>query len=174
MSMAGDLMYTVQKHDQVHELDDVPFPDPTAPNPLVLADGATLVIAYRSAPSTGHADAGCRQSNATCLVVFRDCFAIHFGLPNEHAFATHSLPDRGLRPYGAFEVENSSWIRGLEERNRGHPRHDPQLFDRLRHWVWTFHDTVLECAASSYLAEEVDPEADLVLRMRTLLVAGER
>jgi hypothetical protein len=167
-------MYTVPKHDQVHELDNVPVPDTAAPDPLLLADGSTLVIAYRSVPSLDRAQGGKRSSNTTSLVVFRDCFAIHFGLPNEHAFATHSLPDRGLRPYGAFEVESSSWIRGLEARNRGHPRHDPQLFDQLRHWVWTFHDTVLECAALSYVVEEVDPEVDLVLRMRTLLVWGER
>jgi hypothetical protein len=165
-------MYTVPKHDQVHELDNVPVPDTAAPDPLLLADGATLVIAYRSVPSMEQALDSNRLSNAASLVVFRDCFAIHFGLPNEHAFATHSLPDRGLRPYGAFEVENSSWIRGLEERNRGHPRHDPQLFDQLRHWVWTFHDTVLECAALSYVAEELDPEVDPVQRMRTLLMPG--
>jgi hypothetical protein len=33
---------------------------------------------------------------------------------------------------------------------------------------------VLECAALSYVVEEIDPEVDLVLRMRTLLVPGER
>jgi hypothetical protein len=165
-------MYTVPKHDQVHELDNVPVPDTAAPDPLLLADGATLVIAYRSAAFKGQAQGSNRLSNPTSLVVFRDCFAIHFGLPNEHAFATHPLADRGVRPYGAFEVGNSSWIRDLEVRNRLHQRHNPQLFDQLRHWVWTFQDAVLECAALSYVAEEVDPQADLVLRMRSLLIAG--
>jgi hypothetical protein len=33
---------------------------------------------------------------------------------------------------------------------------------------------VLECAALSYVVEEVDPEVDPVLRMRTLLSKGER
>jgi hypothetical protein len=166
-------MYTVPKHDQVHELDNVPVPDTAAPEPLLLADGATLVIAYRSARSLEQAQGSSGLSNATSLVVFRDCFAIHFGLPNDHAFASHPL-DGGLRPCGAFEVESSSWIRALDERNRGHPRHDPQLFDQLRHWVWTFQDTVLECAALSYVVEEVDPRIDLMQRMRTLLVPGER
>lgn len=165
-------MYTVPKHDQVHELENVPFPDTVGADPLLLANGATLVIAYRSAPSKGQAEGSTRLSNAASLVVFRDCFAIHFGLPNEHAFATHPLADRGLQPYGAFEVENSSWIRDLELRNRDHQRHDPKLFDQLRHWVWTFEDSVLECAALSYAAEEVDPQVDPVPRMGTLLLAG--
>lgn len=160
-------MYTVPKHDQVHELADVPFPDYGGPDPLLLADGDTLVIAYRSVKSA--ADAG-RSSPATSILVFRHCFALHFGLPNEHAFATHPLAERGLQPYGAFEVENSSWIGALEQRNRGHQLHDPKLFEQLRHWVWTFHDTVLECAAVSYAGEEAGSETDLVPRMRTLLL----
>jgi hypothetical protein len=156
-------MYTVQKHDQVHVLSDVPFPDPGSPDPLLLADEDTLAIAYRSAASG--ADAAGRSS----VLVFRQCFAIHFGLPNDHAFATHPLAERGLQPCGAFQVENSSWIRALEERNRGHQRHDPKLFAQLRHWVWTFHDTVLECAALSYAAEDLDRETDLLPAMRALL-----
>src|SRR5690242_596945 len=103
-------MYTVPKHDQVHELDNVPVPDTAAPDPLLLADGATLVIAYRSARSLEQVRGSIRLSNGTSLVVFRDCFAIHFGLPNDHAFATHPLAGGGLRPCGAFEVESSSWI----------------------------------------------------------------
>src|SRR3954467_8095141 len=88
-------MYTVHQRDQVHELTDVPLPAAGTANPLVLADESTLVVAYMSA------------TDSTSLVVFKQCFAIHFGLPNDEAFTSHPLADRGLRPYGAFEVENS-------------------------------------------------------------------
>ncbi|HEV7366015.1 MAG TPA: hypothetical protein VGN76_09245 [Gemmatimonadales bacterium] len=153
-------MATVEKRDRVRELDGVPLPDPGAPDPLLLADEDTLVVAYRSA------------NDATSLVVFQQCYASHFGPPNDDAFASHPLADRGLRAYGAFEVENSTWLRGLEARNRGHPRHDPQLFQRLRHWVWTFHDTVLECAALSHAAEDAPGRpADLLSRMQALVRA---
>jgi hypothetical protein len=61
-------------------------------------------------------------------------------------------------------------VRDLEVRNRGHPRHDPRLFQQLRHWVWTFHDSVLECAALSYTALEAPgrPE-DVLSRLHALL-----
>ncbi len=107
---------------------------------------------------------------AAVIVVFRRCYANHFGQPNDEAYASHPLADRGLRPCGAFEVENSSWVRGLDMRNRGHPHHDPLLFQQLRHWVWTFHNSVLECAALSYAALETrDSPDDRVSRMHKLL-----
>lgn len=151
-------MQIVEKRDRVQELDDVPAPSLASPDPIVLADEDTMVLAYES--TVGRAT----------LVVFQQCFASHFGPPNDQAYATHLLPDLGLPPCGAFEVETSSWIRGLETRNRGHPRHDPGIFARLRHWVWTFHDSVLECAALGYTTQELEGRpADLVPRMQALL-----
>jgi hypothetical protein len=166
-------VHTVDERDRIRELTDVPLPSSGAPIPLVLADEGTLVVTYLTAkPSTGQTDGSGLPSadEAAVLVVFRRCHASHFGPPNDEAFASHPLADRGLRPYGAFEVERSSWVRGFELRNRQHPRHDPQLFQQLRHWVWTFHDSVLECAAWSYTALEAQgrPE-DLLPRMRAQL-----
>ncbi len=169
-------MYTVDQRDRVHELTDVPFPAAGAPNPLVLADESTLVVAYISATAgTGQTDRAGRLSaqDAASLVVFKQCYASHFGLPNDEAFASHLLAKRGLPPYGTFEVENSSWVTGLETRNRSHPRHDPQVFQRLRHWVWTFQDSVLECAALSYAAAEGQGRpTELLHRMHALLLSG--
>jgi hypothetical protein len=166
-------VYTVDKRDRVRELTDVPPPSSGAPVPLVLADEGTLVVTYITAkPSAGQADGSGSPSaeEAAAVVVFRQCYASHFGPPNDEAFASHPLADRGLRPYGAFEVEHSSWLRGFEIRNRHHPRRDPGLFQQLRHWVWTFHDSVLECAARSYTALDAEGRPDDVLpRMHALL-----
>jgi hypothetical protein len=166
-------MCPVDRHDRVRELTDVPLPSPGAPVPLLLADENTLAVAYvTTEPSTGQADGAGSASDeeAAALVVFRQCYAVHFGPPNDEAFATHPLADRGLRPYGAFEVESSAWLRGFELRNRSHPRHDPGLFQQLRHFVWTFQDFVLECAARSYMAVSAQggPD-DLLPRMHALL-----
>jgi hypothetical protein len=166
-------VYTIDTRDRVHELTDVPLPSSGTPDPLVVADERTLVLTYFTAnPSTGQADGSDLPSadEAGAIVVFRQCYASHFGPPIDEAFASHPLADRGLRPYGAFEVESSSWLRGLEMRNRGHPRHDPGVFRQLRHLVWTFHDSVLECGAVSYAALEAQgrPE-ELLPRMHALL-----
>lgn len=166
-------MYTIDKRDTLRELADIPFPPSELPEPLLLADEDTLVVSYLVGPPSTAQAVGASASPLqapAALVVFRDCFATHFGTPNDEAFASHPLADRGLRPYRAFEVEGSSWLRDLEMRNRGHPRHDPQLFQQLRHWVLTFRASVLECAALTYATAEVHGSPDdLLLRMRTQL-----
>jgi hypothetical protein len=40
-----------------------------------------------------------------------------FGPSNDEAFSGHPLAARGLTPYGAFKIENSSWVRHLERMN---------------------------------------------------------
>ena len=160
-------MHTVDKRDRVRELADVPFPSSDAPDPLVLADESSLVVSYIPVPS---GQATLTPEQPATIVVFRGCYATHFGLPNDEVFASHRLADTGLRPCGAFELENSSWVRGLEMRNRGHPRHDPRLFQQLRHWVWTFQDSVLECAALSYTTMGAQGRMDdRVSRMHSFL-----
>jgi hypothetical protein len=167
-------MYTVKEHDRVHELPDVPFPSTRAPDPLLLASEEALVVAYIPAATSSDQAAGAGLASVapppTTIVVFRHCYATHFGLPNDEAVASHPLADRGLRPCGAFEVEHSSWLRQLEMRNRAHPRHDPEQFQRLHHWVWTFKDSVLECAALDYATIEVPGRPDeAIARMNALL-----
>jgi hypothetical protein len=73
-----------------------------------------------------------------------------FGPPNDEAFAGHPLSVRGLTPYGVFEVKNSSWVRRLERMNSVHPRHKPERFARLKHFIFTFHDTTFECIAEGF------------------------
>src|SRR5262245_45244209 len=156
-------MSTLQKHNLIRELSDVPFPWTDAPEPVVLASEDTLVVGYVPVTSTS-------EPARTAIVVFRQCYAVHFGLPNEEAFASHPITGVGLRPCGAFEVEESSWLRGLAQRNRAHPRHDPEQFQRLHHWVWTFNESVLECAALGYeISEAPGRPSDTVARMQAFL-----
>jgi hypothetical protein len=57
------------------------------------------------------------------------------------------LASRGLGYYGIFEVVGSSWVRELEEMNRVHPNHNPRRFDKLRHFIFMFHDNTFEVIA---------------------------
>jgi hypothetical protein len=50
------------------------------------------------------------SSNEPLAIITFNHAAVHlFGPPNDEAFEGH--------PYGAFKIENSSWIRGLERMN---------------------------------------------------------
>src|SRR5262245_11285948 len=86
-----------------------------------------------------------------------------FGPPNDEAFYGHPLAARGLHPYGTFQVEHSSWIRQLERMNSVHPRHRPDMFRRLKHYVFAFHDSTFECIAEGHRVNEYEGPLDAVL-----------
>jgi hypothetical protein len=154
-------MYDVDSLDTVVELADVPRPDIGAPLPLVVSDESNLILAYLvsepdpdwdgSYTTVVSADS---DDMAVALIRFRMAIAHMFGPPNDEAFEGHPLASRGLRPYAAFEIHQSSWIRRLERMNAVHPRHDPQRFMAgLRHFVFTFHDSTFECIAEWFESE---------------------
>ena len=84
------------------------------------------------------------------VVTFPLYCATMFGPPNDEAFAGHPLSSRGLGPYGAFEVLDSSWISQLERMNSVHPSHRRERYLQLRHFILSFHDSTFECVAPRY------------------------
>jgi len=84
------------------------------------------------------------------LVIFIHAYAHMFGPPNDEAFGGHPLASRGLGPYRAHEVRDSSWIRRLERMNAVHPYHRAERFARYRHFVFAFHDTSFECITEAF------------------------
>jgi hypothetical protein len=153
-------MYTVDARDRVLRLPDVPQSSPGAPCPLVLAsEGEVFVLYHRHFVEPGWDGTTTRMVSSSsagepaAIVRFDWVTASMFGPPNDEAFAGHPLASRGLRPYGAFEVLESSWVRRLERMNAVHPRHRPESYADRRHFVLTFHDSVFECVARGYGCE---------------------
>ena len=104
------------------------------------------------------------------LVRFSLCYASLFGPPNDEAFDGHPLAQRGLKPYGAFVIEHSSWVRQLEQMNAVHPYHKPARFLARKHYVLSFHDSTFECVADGYTVELYDSSISEILpRMLELL-----
>ena len=150
-------MYEVDERDRVVELKDVPQSSVGAPIPHILADESRVVLAYYmqerdpgwdgssvrvvSPDSTGEPIAFAR---------FNMCHVHMFGPPNDEAFQGHPLAKRGLHPYGAFRVEESSWIRKLERMNSVHSGHRPEGFWKLQHLIFAFHDSMFECVCADF------------------------
>jgi hypothetical protein len=54
--------------------------------------------------------------------------------------------------------------------NSVHPRHNPEWFKALHHYVFTFHDSMLECVAGGYkLTEREGTIAELMPEMQRRL-----
>ena len=145
-------MYRVDDRDRVVPLKDLPQSSVGAPSPLLLAGEGTVILAYYLQSRVANWDGkSVRVIDPTdsdepiALVRFKSCAAHMFGRPNDEAFSGHPLAGRGLKPYGTFRVEESSWVRQLERMNSVHPNHDPRADESLQHLVFAFHDSTFEC-----------------------------
>ena len=154
-------MYSVDNRDRVIELEGVPQSSAGAPMPFVLSDEHVTLLAYiiqDNLPDWG--DRVLTDEDLAllvehlALVEFRECRTFVFGSPNDEAFDGHPLANRGLHPYGAFQISESSWIRQLEQMNSVHPFHKPERFLRLKHFVFAFHDSTFECVAEAFTVSE--------------------
>ena len=150
-------MYSVDNQDRVLPLNDVPHSDVGAPSPIVLSDERVTLLAYivqsEPFPADGRVltDADLEMLvEEMALVEFQHCRSYMFGSPNDEAFDGHPLASRGLHPYGAFEIQHSSWIRQLEQMNSVHPGHRGGWLQSLRHFVFAFHSSTFECVARGF------------------------
>jgi len=98
-----------------------------------------------------------RDPSTRVVVTFHDCLATQFGYPNDEALAGHRLSRLGLRPYGVFEVTDSSWLERLSRENK--VAFPSGSMNGLRHFVITFHDSTFECLASGYERRQLDESA---------------
>ncbi|MEL7536957.1 MAG: hypothetical protein AAFM91_07765 [Pseudomonadota bacterium] len=150
-------MYRVDGNDRVIELDALPQSSVGAPIPYVFASELFTYVAYYAQETDPNWDGstvrvvGPDSSDERVIVVRFDSYATYFGPPNDEAFDGHPLEQRGLTPYGFFEIANSSWIRSLEKMNSVHRNHNGEEFlRRNRHFVLSFHDSTFECVARSF------------------------
>lgn len=148
-------MYEVDERDVVVPLEDVPQSSIGAPLPFVIADEGCVVLAYYiengSRPLAGIPRiAGPIDSDEPVAIVRFDRGSHMFGPPNDEAFSGHPLSGRGLKPYGAFRIKDSSWIRKLERMNLVHAKRRPERYRKLQHLVFTFHDSTFECVCEGF------------------------
>lgn len=141
--------------DQVLDLAELPQASVGAPRPYVCANESRLLLVYdlERLPTPGpvvHVMDPGTQPTPAALIEFRCVQAFTWGPPNDETLSAHPLAGRGLRWYAAQEVRHSSWVRELEQQNRVHPRHDRASFERLRHFILTFHDSTFECVAEDF------------------------
>jgi hypothetical protein len=107
-------MYEVDDEDEVVVLETAPQSSIGAPNPIVLAGEHDVFLAYLlDDPDDGDGTSvrivGVDTDGELVAVVrFRHCSAHMFGPPNDETFSGHPLADRGLSPYGVFEIKQSS------------------------------------------------------------------
>jgi hypothetical protein len=154
----GDV-YDVEGPDRAIAIADVPASSPGAPLPLVMANEHTLLLAYLAAHPDPNWDGTYvrvvdqMSVEPVAVVEFQRPTAHFFGPPNDETLHGHPLWGRGLKQYGVFRVEQSSWIRELTRVDSVHRQHDPAVYATQTHFVFAFHDSTFECIAKSLTAK---------------------
>ncbi len=127
----------------------MPAPMPGMPCPIVFAEEDIVVLSYsmRDEPPFQPTTA------PLAIIRFGKPYLHFFGPPlftsNEEAGLWHPLAGRGLFPDGVFRVDRSSLVRHFERMNSYHSYCDLPRFDRLTHYIFTFHDSTFECVSGS-------------------------
>jgi hypothetical protein len=141
----------VLRTQQIVQLSDTIEMDPGTPEPQVVATEDRVFVAYRiSQPEISHREDIENTSDEIAVATFYNTRSHSFGAPNDEALHGHPLYHLGLTPYSFAEVLNSEWIESIRNENRIHPHHTDALFDALRHFIITFHDSTFEILAESY------------------------
>lgn len=149
-------MYTISEDDDLIQLTQIPEPDTKHPFSTIFTDGNRLFLAYYLDQVGKESDDSAIELSDRTVVAPAALFSfsytrVHtFGLPNDEVLDEHPLSSRGLHAHGAFEVKNSSWVQRIEKANRGYRDHEPERFEVLRHFIFTFHDNTFECLAEDY------------------------
>ncbi|MBI4359971.1 MAG: hypothetical protein HY564_02675 [Candidatus Jacksonbacteria bacterium] len=136
--------------------------DVGAPMPVVLATEYKIHLLFYVAKSNPNFDGlsvhvrDVNEDIGLALVTFRNYQSYKFGMPNDEAIRGHPYYAFGLSPYSFFEVENSDWIKQLEQINSAHEHHNKELFNKYKHFIFFFHDSNFECVAESFTTEKLD------------------
>ena len=170
-------MYQVDERDKVIELENVPPSSIGAPLPIALSDEHRILLGYIVEDQSSDWDGSDVRvvgpdtpGESLALVEFNSYSTFMFGAPNDEAFSWHPLAKRGLHPYTAFRIEDSSWVRQLEHMNSVHPYHKPERFERLKHFIFAFHDSTFECVAEGFVVSKHEGSLQsLLLVMRDRL-----
>lgn len=166
------VMYSVDERDKVIEIRTVPQSSVGAPLPIILSNEYRILLAYiiEAPPDSIVPQA---EGEDFALIEFQRYWSFMFGSPNDEAFSGHPLASRGLHPYAFFQIEDSSWIRQLEQMNSVHIRHDPAEFAQYKHYVFAFHDSTFECVAENFTVSEHSGTSErMIAVMERRLAAG--
>ncbi|WP_075617974.1 hypothetical protein [Paenisporosarcina indica] len=156
-------MYLIDNKDRVVPLNSIPQSSVGSPNPIVLSDKTTTVVAYDLEEDE-------IENNDIAIITFKSCRSIMFGPPGDEIFEAHPLSSRGLERYSTFIIEDSSWLRILIKMNSVHPRHKESHFEDLRHFILSFHDSTFECIAEDFEVETINRDSnDIISIMRMKL-----
>ena len=140
-------MYEVDQQDRVVQFEEFPeFPQSSGPPSLLLVANEDRVVVAYGVTLMRHWSGLLTRGNEPIALISFDSVAYMSNPPNLNPCDGHPLANRGLKAYGAFRIENSSWIRQLERLYRVLPGR----FSGLRHTILASQNAIFECISRKF------------------------
>lgn len=132
--------------EKIIKLDIGCVPEAAVSGPLFIQTERSAYLlfnAMREVPDTRRDDAG------TAVVELPNCLISRLGYPNDEGH--DESPFYNDLGYGVYEVINSSWVKQLlDMRQARFPNPNPDWWGlEGRHFVFTFHDSTIECISGA-------------------------
>jgi len=151
----------MSSEESVREIFSLPQSDVGAPLPQVFSSGwKTFLIYMISEPDPewdgSYVNVIDNKSNTDypiAIVEFIHPQSHRFGIVNDEAINGHPLYLKGLRPYSAHIIENSSWINEIKQIHKVHRYFREEKWTKLNHFFLFFHDEVFEVIAEDFKVE---------------------
>lgn len=153
---------SMAQNEETAMLLDYPYPcDIGAPLPHVISDGNRTFLIYYinehhpkwSAADKKIIDLNSGHNDMTALVEFINCYNYKFGGINDEVISGHPLYSHGLEAYEAHEMIHSKWLDEEEKINSIHSNYSHAVWEKRKHYIFTFHDEIFECIAEGYRVE---------------------
>lgn len=84
-------------------------------------------------------------------LIFENYLILKCGYPNEEIYIHYDYYTQGsMKKHCLYEIQESEWIKELNEMNKVHPRHADEVSKSEKHFIILFEDEVFECIAVSF------------------------
>lgn len=115
-----------------------------APEPILIANGNFLSLSFYIES----------DDEKTCTLLFRNYNYFRLGMPGNETLYGHPYKNLGLESHSFFELRDSDLIKNLRNISSVHPRHNPNNWLDMKHFILTFHDNMFECVAQDFEIKE--------------------
>lgn len=126
------------------EIIDLFQSDVGTPDPFILTTETKTFVAFNGIKKNN-------QFDEIIVVEFIGSVKTIHGMPNNEALNGHPYYELGLTSHGFFILKDSDLIKNIAKINGVHPNHSDEYFKNLNHYILTFHDSMVECIAESFV-----------------------
>src|SRR6185437_11809106 len=131
--------------------------DSGSPSPMIISNDNELFVSFyanKDRTSAVPVERNICYDVGIYVLKFKLYMKFTFGFPGEETLRGHPYSRLGMKSYSFYELKKSDLIKSLQRIDKVHPRHNPEKWEKYKHYILTFHDNMFECIAQDFEVRE--------------------